>query len=310
MKKFTRLLIGGFVIILAVSIAVLLIINRTMEKQTEKDIEIVADTYIQGISAEKLSYFNAIAEIRFKQIESILRGMEDFGYSGGADEVYDHLRFFGRLQDLPTLALIDADGNYDTVYGAELTSVDNLDFIMDSLSEGRVATSGANNTDQKLILWCMPAEFPMRSGATSVGIICSRQMDLFIDKMNLDSDGTLAFFHLIRYNGTYVVRNSDSVGGTFFEKLERHAVGIHRPTEETVSDFKRAIENGRAAPGWSITRPAPAASRGAGPAWRSPCRTATGISSPSCRITRSATWSRTWARRARSSCTSAWRSSC
>ncbi len=34
MKKFTRLLIGGFVIILAVSIAVLLIINRTMEKQT------------------------------------------------------------------------------------------------------------------------------------------------------------------------------------------------------------------------------------------------------------------------------------
>ena len=244
MKKFTRLLIGGFVIILAVSIAVLLIINRTMEKQTEKDIEIVADTYIQGISAEKLSYFNAIAEIRFKQIESILRGMEDFGYSGGADEAYDHLRFFGRLQDLPTLALIDADGNYDTVYGAELTSVDNLDFIMDSLSEGRVATSGANNTDQKLILWCMPAEFPMRSGATSVGIICSRQMDLFIDKMNLDSDGTLAFFHLIRYNGTYVVRNSDSVGGTFFEKLERHAVGIHRPTEETVSDFKRAIENG------------------------------------------------------------------
>lgn len=244
MKKFKWLTVGGFVFILAVSVIMFAATTEKMDKETDKDIESVANTYIEGIANEELYHFNSIAEIRFKQIEYIRHGMEQMGDLNNADEVYKNLEFFGELQQIPTLALIDGEGNYETVYGADLVSIDNPEFIRQNLSRGLLATTGANNHDQQLILWCMPLHYPMKSGAVSAGIICSRPMDLFVEKLNLNSDGTLAFFHLIRRDGTYVVQNEDSVGNTFFDKLEMYAHGVHRPTPDIVSDFKKAIEKG------------------------------------------------------------------
>ncbi len=245
MKKPIRLIIAGCVFILLVSTLVFVMITRKMDEKTDEDVEKVAVTYIEGVAAQELSHFGDVAKIRFDQIESIRRGMEIQGETEDPGIVRERLAYFGWLQEQPAMALLDAEGNYETVYGSELRSVANLDFLVKRLKDGQAATSTARTESRQLILWCAPAAWPMENGRESIGIICSRDMDMFISEMNLNADGTLALFHLIRQDGSYVFRNSDAAGETYFEKLLIHAKGVHRSVDGIIRDFRDAMANGR-----------------------------------------------------------------
>ncbi len=244
MNNSKRIAICGCIFILIVSTLVFVLMNRRMNEKTDEDVETVAVNYIEGMAAQELSHFNDVANTRFDQMHSIFLGMEQLGQTDDPAVVRDRLAYFAWLQEQPSMGLMDAEGNVETVYGPELQSVANMDFLRDSMAKNQHAASTAFNGERQLIIWVTPASWPMMNGHKSVGIISTRDLELFNAEMNLNADGTLAIFHLIRRDGSYVVRNSDAAGETYFEKLSTYAKGVHRTTEEIIRDFRAAMEKG------------------------------------------------------------------
>ena len=231
----SRLIIGGMIFIVLLALATFLGMNRFMTRTTGTDVEEIAETYLAGITEEALYHFNTIAQIRYDQaeylIEEVERSMAESGRNDaeGCAEFISSSAFF---QELRTCALIAGDGTVETIYGNELETLENKEFVLSMLSKDKKTVTNGTNSNEELIAWIVPVTFPMADGKTSVGIICCRRMSLFIEKLRLDADGTLAFFHILCPDGNYLVQTADSYGDNFYDRLNDYS----RPSDGSSID--------------------------------------------------------------------------
>lgn len=245
-KKANRVIIGGLIFIVTLSFCVFFSMNVYMNNRTSNDVNNIANTYLEGIAMEEIYHYLTIAEIRFNQISYLEKAVDrDITASDklDADYIAQNIADNSMFQNLSTCSLISSTGAIQTLYGAPITSLDDTEYVLESLIDGEpVATSGYNANGQ-LIIWAYPVAYPMKTGSTSSGILCCRSMDQFIEKLHLNADGTLSYFHLLRKDGSYLVLNSDSYGDNFYDRLMKYSIPSNGDTIETViDDIQKRIE--------------------------------------------------------------------
>ena len=243
MKKNIRFIIIGFIVVLLVAAAAFMSMNIYMGRKTLSDIENIAATYLSGISNEEIYHFQSIADIRYDQIDYLENEIKKRKAST-VDEISDVVNEMGDFQNLASCALIAEDGTVETIYGDEIQSLDNVEYILSNMqSKNRVAIGGYSDKDQ-IIVWASPAKYPMHGGKYSVGILCCREMDIFVQRLHLNADGTLAYFHLLRPDGTYLINNSDTYEDNYFERILEHISADNAAPEELADELKECIKNG------------------------------------------------------------------
>ena len=241
-NKTNRLIIGGFLFIVVMSVAVFYAMNQHMGSRTQEDVRQVAQSYVEGIATEEMYHAATIADLCFGQAFRLTKWVNGHSNLNDPNSVVAAIQSIAAFQSLSTCALVAEDGTFDTVYGSPFVEFGDAAFVVEQAKSHRIAMTGGRNWQGQVIVWYVPAEYPMRDGRRSAGIICCRPMQMFIEKMHLDADGTLAYFYLIRKDGSYVVRATNDVSGdTFFEKMENKATGIEKPIGEVIEDFKEAI---------------------------------------------------------------------
>ncbi|MBQ9365944.1 MAG: response regulator [Schwartzia sp.] len=247
-RNANKLIIGGFLFIIVMAVVVFYVMNHQMEIRTQNDVRQVAQSYVEGIAAEELYHVATIADIRFGQAFDLKEWVDKHSNVNDANAVADMISRVAESQSLATCALVAEDGTFENVYGIPFREFGDPKFIAEHIESGRVAMTGGRNERGQVIVWYIPASYPMKNGKRSAGIICCRSMQSFIDRMHLDADGTLAYFYLIRRDGSFVVRATGEVtsGNTFFENMEKNAVGVDRPITEIVADFKESIKEKKA----------------------------------------------------------------
>ncbi len=243
MKNNSRFIIGGFVFIVVLAIVVFSSVNVFMNKETEKDVEMIAQTYLKGLSSEEIYHFESIAAIRYDQTgylkqEILKRDAES------KEEVEAVISDIAEFQRLASCGFLSESGSIETIYGEEILSLDNSDFIIKQSKAGEPSVCGGYSEERQIIVWTVPAKHLMENGEESVAILSCRPMTLFIKRMHLDADGTLAYFHLLRHDGTYLINNADSYGDDFYERVEDHVMPLNGTKEEFIGHIRQCIENG------------------------------------------------------------------
>ncbi len=244
-KRTYRLIIGGMIFIVFLSLAVFVGMNRYMGKETKRDVQQIAKTYLDGISHEEVYHYNTIAEIRVNQISYMIDDVQLEMARLGEENAETAARFIAdaaAFQNLRTCALISGKGTIETVYGPVLETLSDPEFLMESIAEDRsVATSGFNSNEE-LIIWAAPASFPMENGETSVAVLCCRRLTKFIDRLHLDADGTLAYFHVLWMNGEYLVENADTYEDTFFARLKNYSTPEKGTIDDVIAELQGAMQ--------------------------------------------------------------------
>ena len=67
-SKARRMIVGGFLFIVVMSVSVFFAMNQYMGVRTSSDVRQVAQSYVTGIAAEALYHFTTIKDIRFSQM--------------------------------------------------------------------------------------------------------------------------------------------------------------------------------------------------------------------------------------------------
>lgn len=241
----SKLIFGGFFFIVIMSVLVFFNMNRYMENRTQNDVRQVAQSYVEGVASESLHHFTSFSSLRFGQVYSLLDWVNSQVPIGDVNAVYGEIQRIARFQALSTCALVAEDGSFETVYGIPFKSFRDIDFVIQRIKVQERAITGGQNDREQVIIWYVPAQYPMKNGKVSSGIICCRPMKEFVETLHLNADGTLALYHLIRRDGSFVTRDKGSISkDDFFEQMIHDETGLDKPIEDIVEDFKQAIAEG------------------------------------------------------------------
>ena len=125
-----------------------------------------------------------------------------------------------------------------------MISYDDADDLFDRLSAGQNMVSSGYSEEHQVIIYAVAVSTPMEGGERSVGLLCMRPMDSFAEMMNLVDGDTLVSFQVLRDDGSYLIRNSESVGDTAYDHMKLHMTAGDTPIDHKVREMKYAIGHG------------------------------------------------------------------
>ncbi len=246
-----RMLILGFFIILIVAILDFTWLVWYMNRESDRDVQSIAKTYIKSITAEEIYSYEAIAQIRLDQMQFLKNQLDSLRKGSSAQDINSTIRRSVSFRDLESVVLLSQSETFQTSFGQELKKVDDMEYLKKELSTNGGVVMAAESVDgETYITWALPASYPMLNGETSIGILFCRKMNQFIDKLKLEAERTLATFLLIRRDGSYVVTGTETQELTVFEKIQKYIKPIDATPQQKVDELKKAIETDGT---WEVT---------------------------------------------------------
>ncbi|MCR5303422.1 MAG: response regulator [Lachnospiraceae bacterium] len=242
MKKEFKLIICGLIFIFALSVTVLLSLNHYMDIQTEKDVREIAKVYLMGVSDQEANRFEAIKTIRFNQLNYMNDSIEKLGPAPTKDQIVHAVNNAAEFQSFTNCSLVSEDGYLEALYGPAINHLGDQDFLISSMQYDREIVTGAWSGNEQLIVFASPLHVPMENGTTSAGILWCKPISSFVKLMNLDNPESLVYFHLIRRDSTYVVRNDDATGDNYFDKINKYLKPEGMTAEEAAKELAMAID--------------------------------------------------------------------
>lgn len=239
-KKTFWLILGSVVFLMALAVATFLTLNRYMDGETEKDVQEIARVHLQGVANEEVNRFNAVKKIRFAQVDDIeaeVRAMT----APDAAAVAETIRRNAAYQQLVSCVLVSESGRFVDVAGEPMIAYDDAEQLADRLRAGESVVSGGYAEMQQVIIYAVPISVPMEDGERSIGLLCMRPMDSFTEMMNLAGGDTLVSFQVLREDGSYLIRNSESVGNTAYDHMKMHMAAADASIDVKVRELKSVI---------------------------------------------------------------------
>ena len=243
MRHDTKVIVGGLLFIFILAIVVFLSLNRYMDMQTEKDVRQIADVYLQGVVDQEADRFESIKSIRFTQLDAMLEEIAALGENPSTDQVNNVINAMGHMQRLENCSLVSASGEIASVYGAPIVRLGDPSFLMEGIREGKQFVTGGWSDEMQYMIYASPLSVPMQNGEQSIGILWCKPASKFMDIMNLNSEGSLAEFHVVRRDTSYVFEVGQPAGDKYIDKVLAYLTPDDMTAQQAADAFQKAIKN-------------------------------------------------------------------
>ncbi len=216
LKNKNTILILFSILLGSITVAVFLYLAFWVRSQTTGTINNVGNMYMDGLNERITRHFSTTMDYRFAQLEEIIEETPD-EYSNSVNQIHSYLANSAIRHDFDELTLCGADGWQDSIYGNGITMYAEELFV-EALTDGdRWVATGFDTSGNSILLMGIPAQFPMQDGTLSSGLIVGMPLDYMTQV--LEASDTLASSHIIRKDGSYVLRSDGSTANTFRERL-------------------------------------------------------------------------------------------
>lgn len=241
-KKTTNFLVASLIILIIVSVGVMSFFAFTINAKNKDAISDVGDIYMHGMCERITYHFDTTITLRLAQVETIMHDVPPEALAEDASLI-NSLVSGGRQRDFDAVAFYSDQGNFETLYGKQFNLVDPPPFL-NSIKNGDKKIAVADNEDgENLVLIGIPAKYPMSNGETSIAIVAAMSADYINNMLLLDEDDALTYSHIIRRDGTYVIRNIDSASNNYFTRMEETFAELNgKNAEHYVNELREKME--------------------------------------------------------------------
>lgn len=236
----TRFLIYSFIGLLIFSIVVFSLLGIYMGQKSKKTIYEVGEIYMSGMNEQMSRHFESVIKLRFDQVDGIVSVVS----KENNKNLYNELIYRARVRGFDYLALCSAKGNFETLYGQSIQPLNPSPFV-EALTNGeqRVAI-GVDANENEVVLFGVKADYPMQNGDKSVGLIAAVPLEYVTDFLSLEDEKQLMYYHIIRPDGSFVIRNPNTELWDFFEQLQEEldSSGKKASAENSLEEFGIALK--------------------------------------------------------------------
>ena len=239
----TRFLTYSFVGLLIYSIITFSMLGIYMGRRSKKAVYEIGQIYMSGMNEQMSRHFETVIKLRFDQVGGIVSVVS--ADNSDKEKLYEELVYRARVRGFDYLALCSIEGDFQTLYGESIQPLNPGPFV-EALVQGeqRVAV-GSDSTGNEVVLFGVDAAYPMRNGDRSTGLIAAVPLEYITDFLSLENENQLMYYHIIRPDGSFVIRNSNSELWEFFEQLQERlrSPASESPEENPVEKFGAALKN-------------------------------------------------------------------
>ncbi|MEY8533133.1 response regulator [Blautia pseudococcoides] len=214
----TRFLLYSFIGLLLFSVVVFSLLGIYMNRKSKKTIYEVGEIYMSGMNEQMSRHFENIIKLRFDQVDGIISVVSTENYD--KESLYEELVYRAQVRGFGYLAICSDEGKFETLCGEPIQPINPPPFV-EALKQGeqRVAV-GVDTNGNDVVLFGVRADYPMQNGEKGLGLIAAVPLDYITDFLSLEDEGQLTYYHIIRPDGTFVIRNPNNELWDYFKQLQ------------------------------------------------------------------------------------------
>ncbi len=236
-----------FLAVSAVGISVLCLVVFSflafyMNKQSGDTITKVGTIYMTGMNERISMHFTTTIEMRLLQVNALVEEHPSVGNSGDRQE----LAYSAKARGFDYLAACSRDGEFEMFFGSSVKVTDPEPFLESLRNNEKKVAVGTDEDGNGIILMAIPASYEMSDGQTSMALVAGLPSDYIKDVLFLDENDTLVYSHIIRKDGSFVIRSAGAFRDTYFQRLrEIFKEGNAGSAEKYIKELSSAMEDNR-----------------------------------------------------------------
>ena len=249
--RVSRFLWTSLICLALLCVGVFAWITRYMLRESDTVITQVVNIYMEEMNTQIQRHFETLVERRLAQVESVVRVLPPETVEDSETELREGLERMGLSEEFIYLALYDTEGQEHCVLGESVTVVEKRSFMIAMNSDERKAAVGVTAGGERLLLYGVSVGYPysegypLADGSHCTALVVGLPLERLNEALALGVDDTLVFSNVIQRDGSFVVRNNDRKGDSYYEWLLGSCLSDEgKEIEEIVAELRSAVEKG------------------------------------------------------------------
>lgn len=237
-KDSMKSLRNSLIVVVVICVLIFVFLARLLSSQNTRMINDIGSLYMAGMNERIEMHFRTTIETQFEQLNSIadeISKLDKFDYESLSEKLADDAKWLG----FPYLALYAENGNMEMITGRQLSLSDPSPFHESMLNGDNKVAVGVDASDNDIVLFGVKAAIPMSDGADSIAIIGALPCEYIIRTLSLAENDSLVYSHVIRRDGSFVIRSVDTQFDNYFEQLQS---SVSKKSEMSAEAYISEIE--------------------------------------------------------------------
>ena len=240
--KATRFLWVGLITAVTLCLVAFGWLTLHMARQNAKTIEEAGGICLDQMAVQIQLHFESAINLHASRLESI-RWRVPCDDASTPDQVKADLAASAEELGFSYAALYAEDESCETILGEPVELSE--DFLSSAaLDESKPDSSMAPSGETLLVLG-KAATYPMEGGRESQTLAVGLPIETISHELSLDVGKTQVYSHIIRKDGTYVLRNGSAHENSFFDRITNGTVAIGENPDEATQSVRDAMESGQ-----------------------------------------------------------------
>lgn len=211
-------------------------------KSSTETINEVGNIYMQGLNERITQHFETTIKYQLSHLEKVIETVPSNAETDPIT-IKERLEEQGRNNGLEYLGLYSGEGDFEMLYGGSVVLEDPDPFLKSMKNGEHKAAVGTNADGERILLLGIPAEYPMEDESGSLALLAGVPIDYIKDLLALDEDTTLVDSHIIRRDGTFVIRSGDAFRDNYFQRVGQALSGEEQSTNQFIEELTNAMES-------------------------------------------------------------------
>ena len=238
----TRFLTVSLALILLLTVCIFSFLAFFMSRKSGETISAVGTTYMTGMGEKVTQHFATTIELRLSQVDSLVGSIPPD--SASPSSLRAELARNAKARDFAALAFYSPTGAFDMIYGDEPVLADPDSFLVSMNNGDKKVAVASIATGQKDVLLGVSAEYLMADGTTSTALVASLPADYIADTLSLYSENSLVYSHIIRRDGSFVIRSGDAFRENYFNRIQALFEEQGESGEQYIRELEAAMDKG------------------------------------------------------------------
>ena len=201
----------------------------------------VGAIYMRGLNERITQHFETTIGYQLSHLEKAIVAVPPNSETDLV-KIEEKLEKEARNNGLEYLGFYSGEGTIEMLYGGSVRLGDPVPF-MESMKNGeRKAAIGDNGAGERILVLGIPAQYLMEDGSRSLALIAGVSIDYIKDLLALDDSNMLVSSHIIRRDGTFVIRSGDAFRDNYFDRVSQALSGEKLSTEQFIEELTSAMD--------------------------------------------------------------------
>jgi len=214
----TRFLTVSLALVLLLTVCIFSFLAVFMTRKSAETISAVGTAYMTGMGEKVTQHFETTIQLRLSQLEALVIGFQPDDIP--AKTLREELAGNAQMRGFESLAFYSREGEFDMIYGETPILADSGPFLASMNNGDKKVAVVSTDHGEKDILLGVSAEYVMSNGETATALVACLPADYIAETLSLYSESTLVYSHIIRRDGTFVIRSGDAFRESYFDRIQ------------------------------------------------------------------------------------------